>query len=96
MSRNLEIRPQAEDDIDDAFRHYHGISIRLGSDFIEELDGVFSRILDKPAIYQSVHRDLHRALLKRLPCADFYTFTDQMVHVFAVFHQARDPQRWQR
>jgi plasmid stabilization system protein ParE len=96
MNRAIEIRPQAEADIEEAFRHYHDYSTDLGSGFIDDLDAVLSRIRENPAHYQSVHRDLHRVLLKRFPYAVFYSFTDQVVTVFAVLHQASDPQRWKR
>ncbi len=74
MSRTLDIRPEAEADIEEGFRHYHDFSATLGSDFIDELDAVLSYIRENPAHYQSVHRDLRRALLKRFPFAVFYTF----------------------
>ena len=96
MTRALDVRPQAEADIADAYDYYHGYSTDLASDFIDELDGVLARVRDNPAHFQPVHRDLHRALLRRFPYAVFYSFTDQVVVVFAVLHQASDPERWQR
>jgi plasmid stabilization system protein ParE len=96
MSRTLEIRPEAEEDIDDAFQQYRDISTRLASAFIDDLDTVLSRVSSHPTIYQSVHGDLHRALLKRFPYAVFYTFTEYQVSVYGVFHQASDPARWER
>ena len=96
MNRYLEIRPEAEADITDAFHHYRVVSSALGSAFLAELDTVFVRIREKPAIYQAVHHDLRRALMKRFPYAVFYTFSEQVVTVFAVLHQANDPDRWKR
>ena len=96
MSREFEIRPEAEADITDAFHHYDDVSANLGIALIAELDSVLARIRETPALYQAVHRDLHRVLLKRFPYAVFYTFTERAVIVFAVLHQASDPDRWKR
>ena len=62
MKYNLIIRPEAEIDIQEAFDWYETHQKSLGQDFIEELDGVFQRIEERPLIFQKIYGKLRRAL----------------------------------
>lgn len=96
MIRTLEIRSEAEVDIEEAFHRYQVVSNELGTGFLNDLNAALEKVQHNPMHYQVVHLDLHRALLTRFPYAVFYSFSEHAVLVYGVFHQASDPKRWQR
>ena len=96
MNRILEIRDEADADIEEAFHRYQFVSNELATRFLDDLESALEKVRRNPAHYQAVHRDLHRVLLTSFPFAVFYSFSEHTTVVYAVIHQASDPKRWQR
>jgi plasmid stabilization system protein ParE len=88
------VRPAAAADIEDAFLWYEAQRPRLGDDFRVELQAAFERVAGDPALYQVVHRNTRRALLRRFPYGVFYRVYPEVIVVVAVMHGRRDPRRW--
>ena len=95
MSRRLIIRPEAEDEIAEAFDWYESRVRGLGADFLLSVDAIMNAILRNPQHYPRVHRIVGRALMRRFPYEVFFVEDDERVVVMSVFHAKRNPKRWQ-
>jgi plasmid stabilization system protein ParE len=89
------IRPAAAADIEGAFHWYEGQRIGLGIEFRSELKATIDRLATNPVLYQVIHRDTRRALLRRFPYGVFYRVYAEAIIVVAVMHGRRAPKRWQ-
>lgn len=96
MSRRLELTPEAESDLAEAFDYYEGQLAGLGPEFLATVEQQFEWLAQNPMQYQVSHRDVRRAVLRRFPYAVFYLFENEAVIVLAVEHQARDPDHWKQ
>lgn len=88
------IRPAAAADIEEAFHWYEGQRTGLGIEFRAELKSTIDRLATNPQLYQVIHRDTHRALLRRFPYGVFYRVYPEVIVVVAVMHGRRAPRRW--
>ena len=87
------VTPEAEADLSNAYSWYERRVDGLGLDFIEEFEALLQRIGERPDLYQVVHRDIRRALLRRFPYAAFYVQEPGAAVIIAVLHQAQHPRR---
>lgn len=94
MKRSLIVRPEAEQDLAEAFEWYENQVQGLGVDFLYAVDSVFETIASNPHLYRKIYRELRRALMRRFPYGVFYLDSETTVTVIAVFHGRRDPRRW--
>lgn len=91
MTARLIVQPEAEADLDEAFRWYEARHERLGHEFLEEASHTFARIAEQPLRYALIHRKARRALLRRFPYVVLYVARGEQVFVLAVLHQRRNP-----
>ena len=94
MSRRLIIRPEAESELLTAFDWYEEQSPGLGSELLQELDKLFSRIIETPLQFQKVYRETRMALTRRFPYEVFFVDDGTRVVVVSVFQANRNPQSW--
>jgi plasmid stabilization system protein ParE len=96
MNYSLTIRPEAEQDLAEAFRWYEDRRAGLGVDFFREVDAVLAAISDHPKSVQVIYQNVRRALTQRFPYGIFFVLEKTQITVIAVFHAKRDPNSWQR
>lgn len=96
MSLLVVFRPEAEDDVADAFAWYEEQSRGLGSHFLLCVEAALSQIKRHPDASPVVHRQIRRALLRRFPYGVFYLLEDTRILVLAVFHAKRSPALWKK
>ena len=94
MTYRVVIQPEAEADLDEAYRWYENQRSGLGGEFIECVEAVFERICETPELHAVVHKAVRQALVKRFPYVVCYVFEGDRVDVVAVFHGHRDPTAW--
>lgn len=96
MNHNLIIQPEAEYDIEDAFKWYESQNSGLGSEFIRAVDVCLSGIGRNPLAYQVIHEQVRKALIRRFPYIILYIFNEDTdtVFVLACFHAKRNPKQW--
>src|SRR5579871_2462789 len=94
MASELVLAREAELDIAEAYVWYEGRRAGLGEEFLSSLEACLEGIRRWPQTYPLVHETWRRALTRRFPYAVFYEWTSEIVVVYAVFHSARDPQKW--
>ena len=92
--KTVLVRPAAAADIEEAFFWYESQRPGLGDEFREELRAVLDRVSERPELYQVLHRDTRRALLKRFPYGLFYRVYPEAIVVVAVMDARRSPRRW--
>ncbi len=90
----LNIRKEAEQDIDQAFGWYWVNASHVANRFLDALDAVFALIVERPELFPIVYRDLHRATVRRFPFSVYYRVSDTDVTVVAVLHQHRADEIW--
>ena len=71
MSYTIQIRPDAETDIEEAALWYEEQQQGLGSRYLNEVAAAVQRIAAIPTLYPVVHRNLRRSLLRKFPFATF-------------------------
>lgn len=93
----VRLRSIAEADAAEAIRWYAEQKPDLGSRFFELLSIMLRNIERSPTLYPVVDGEMRRALFpKPFPYMVLYRIESDMVSVYAVLHQARDPARWKR
>ncbi|HSS51908.1 MAG TPA: type II toxin-antitoxin system RelE/ParE family toxin [Thermoanaerobaculia bacterium] len=93
----LRLRSVAEADAAEAIRWYAEQKPDLASRFFEALSSTLRSIEQNPNLYPVVDGKTRRALFpKPFPYMVLYRIEGNMISVFAVLHQARDPARWKR
>jgi toxin ParE1/3/4 len=92
--KRILVRPAAAADIEEAFLWYERQRSGLGDEFRQELKVLLDRLSERPELYQVLHRETRRALLKRFPYGLFYRVYPEAIVVVAVMHARRSPRRW--
>jgi plasmid stabilization system protein ParE len=91
LTYEVIVRPQAEQDLDDAQRWYDEQRAGLGTEFRETVDHLFTRLGENPLIYPVVYRRAHRAVLRRFPYLVYFVVSGGSVIVLACLHASRNP-----
>ena len=94
MTYALVLQPEAEADLNEAYRWYESQRPGLGLEFLMSVEDVFERICRRPELHAKVYRAVRQTLVKRFPYVVCYIFDDDCVDVVAVFHGHRNPTAW--
>jgi plasmid stabilization system protein ParE len=87
--------PHARQELNDAANHYDSIDLKLGDDFLEEIDDCISRILIFPLAWAKVrHGSVRRCRTHRFPYSLIYDLEENQVFILAVMHESREPNYW--
>jgi plasmid stabilization system protein ParE len=95
MAGKLIIAPEAEQDISEAFAWYESRRIGLGEEFLSCIDACIQAICRMPEMYAVIYENYRRGLVRRFPYSVFHECANDTVTVYCVFHNSRDPQKWQ-
>ena len=95
MTRLIQLRPEAEAELEEVYRWYEQQREELGADFLLCVEEALEKIRRTPEMYPTVHKHIRRALIRRFPYGIFYLVEEQKIVVLAVFHGRRDPKQWQ-
>ena len=90
----LLVRPEAEEDLSEAFEWYEDEREGLGYEFLSRVGQQFQLVFDSPLAYPAVYREVRRSLLTQFPFAIFYLLDSEQVTILCVSHQAREPEHW--
>ena len=78
-------------DIAEAQVWYETQQTGRGAAFHSEISQVIDRLAASPLIYQVVHRDIRRAIVRRFPYLVWYRVAAETVVVLACTYAGRDP-----
>jgi plasmid stabilization system protein ParE len=95
VSLPVLVRPEAQRDLQEGREWYEQRRSGLGDEFLEAVDGIFSRIAESPELYPAEYRGVRRVGLSRFPYVVYYRTTGSAVEVLAVLHGSRNPRTWQ-
>lgn len=95
-TKTIIIRPEAEADINDAYKWYELQRKGLGENFLLCIEEALARVSRKPSIYSLVHKDVRRILIHRFPFGIFFIEAEDKVLVIAVLHARRNPKAWKK
>jgi plasmid stabilization system protein ParE len=96
MNTELNLAPEVEKDLDDAYYWYNERRIGLGEEFLTCVDACLQAILRNPESHPIIYGNCRRGLVRRFPYAVFYEHTGNMIIVYAIFHTSQNPQKWRR
>ena len=95
MPGELEVRPEAQDDIEAAAVWYEAQREGLGERFVSEVDALMDRIQHHPLQFPLIEPAVRRGLLHSFPYAVYFVAESEGGGVvLAVLHQHRDPKTW--
>ena len=94
MTHTLILRPEAEEDLRDAYRWYDEHVPGLGLRFLASVEQTLGRIEHSPQLYAEVHEGVRRALISTFPYGVYYINEDGRSIVIAVVHSSRHPRVW--
>lgn len=92
MVYELIIRPEAEQDLAEAFAWYEDKRQGLGHDFLLQINAGFRLLERTPLVFAEQYKGIRRHLIKRFPYKAFYRVDDRRVIILAVLYGGRDPQ----
>jgi toxin ParE1/3/4 len=93
----VRLRSVAEADAAEAIRWYAEQKPGLDARFLEALSVTLKNVERNPKLYPAVDGEMRRALFpKPFPYLVLYRIESEVISVYAVLHQARDPARWKR
>jgi plasmid stabilization system protein ParE len=87
----LIIRPEAEDDLKEAYSWYEDKRTGLGRDFLLQVDAGLNFIARNPTIYTIEYKETRKHLIKRFPYKIIYLVEKDQIKVLAVIHGSRRP-----
>ncbi len=94
MAFRLNFSERALREIGEAQEWYEFQNPGLGEEFIAAMELQLKRLEQAPLLYAEIIPRVRRALLPRFPYGLFYVVRGDLVHVLAVLHDARSPNRW--
>jgi len=92
----VDVRPQAEDEIDRAAAWYERENSGLGTSFTHAVLSALSSIAEQPSACTRVGKGARRFVMQRFPYVIIYREERDAVVVYACIHSHRDPRHWQR
>ena len=90
------ITPEAEDDIQQAYRWYESKRIGLGNDFELCVESAINTIERYPEIGECAYKSVRRYRLTRFPYGLYYVVQENQMYLVAVFHYKRSPHMLQQ
>lgn len=91
MKYKVIIRPEAENDLKEAFSWYEDKRLGLGYDFLLQVDAALRFIERNPEIHSSEYKETRKHLIKRFPYKIIYLVEKEKIIVLAVIHGKRSP-----
>jgi len=91
MTYTLRFFPEVEDDAMSGYAWYETKSAGLGDEFLRMFYACAGDITGNPLLYQKVHGEFRRCLLRRFPYAIYFIIKKDEIIVTGLFHCARDP-----
>jgi toxin ParE1/3/4 len=94
VSYGVQIRPEAEEDLKEAYSYFEQCKSGLGADLILCIEDSLSKISRNLDQDPKIHKTLHRALVRRFLYGVFYKIHGDIVIVFAIMHCPIKPNKW--
>ncbi|MBI4822998.1 MAG: type II toxin-antitoxin system RelE/ParE family toxin [Nitrospirae bacterium] len=91
MKYKVIVRPEAEDDLKEAFFWYENKRTGLGHDFLLQVDAGINFINRNPEIHPIEYKGTRKHVIKRFPYKIIYLIEEEKIIILAVIHGKRNP-----
>lgn len=91
MKYKIIIRPEAEDDLKEAFVWHEGKRKGLGYNFLLQIDAALRFIEENPTIHPIVFKGTRKHLIRRFPYKAIYLVEKENIVVLAVIMANETP-----
>jgi len=91
MKYKVIVRPEAEDDLKEAFSWYEDNRTGLGHDFLMHVDAGINFIKRNPDVHPIEYKGTKKHLIKRFPYKVIYLVEEEKIVILAVIHGKRNP-----
>jgi plasmid stabilization system protein ParE len=91
MKFKIIIRPEAENDLKEAYSWYEGKRNGLGDEFLLNIEAGLNFIGRNPFIHAEEYKESRKHLIKRFPYKIIYFTLDESIIILAVIHGKRKP-----
>jgi toxin ParE1/3/4 len=91
---SIEIRPEAEAEIREAFAWYEEKRRGLGHQFLVSLASVLERVRRHARSFPADDSGLHKAIIRRFPYIIYFELEEDRACILAVYHGHRRPRTW--
>ena len=96
MAHSLKLRKRAVADIGEAYEWYEQQKPDLGEEFLLSVEDALQNIENAPELYEEKYPAIRKCNLRRFPYSIYYRIFKKGIAVLAVYHQSRNPSRWQK
>jgi toxin ParE1/3/4 len=96
MNLPVIIRPEAEEDLTQAYLWYNEKRPGLGDEFLLKVEAALDLISENPDSNPIIYNGIRRKLIGRFPYAVFYVKNRKSISVLAVTHLKRHPKNYHR
>jgi plasmid stabilization system protein ParE len=79
MKYALRIRPNAEEDLRQAYAWYEEQRVGLGDDFLLCYEAALDAIIENPTRFPIIQHKIRRTLIRRFPYAIYYVFDPKTI-----------------
>ena len=94
MTYPLILRPEAEEDLLDAYRWYDERVSDLGLRFLESVERTLTQVENNPQAFAEVHEGVRRALIRAFPYGVYFSLEGERIVILAIVHSSRHPRAW--
>jgi len=91
MKYAIVIRPEAEDDLKNAYAWYEDKRKGLGHEFLLQVDAGFNFLLKNPTISKIEYKETRQHIIRRFPYKIIYLVENEKIIILAVLHLKRSP-----
>lgn len=91
MSYVSKFRPELVDDVAEAFHWYEERAEGLGQDLVRKYYAAIAAAERNPELFQEVHSDFRRVLLRRFPYALYFRLEGDVIIFVLLFPCVRNP-----
>ena len=95
MNLPIRLRPEALEELSEAWQWYETKREGLGDEFRACIDAAMAEIARSPLTCGRVRGEVKQKIARRFPYAVIFLVEADHVEVLAVFHSSRNPRRWQ-
>jgi plasmid stabilization system protein ParE len=92
--RRIEYRPEAREDIREAYQWYEAKRTGLGEEFLLCVEASLERICRSPKLFEVQEQEVRRALIHRFPYGIYYEMREKNLLVYGILHLKRAPSNW--
>ncbi|HKI46407.1 MAG TPA: type II toxin-antitoxin system RelE/ParE family toxin [Balneolales bacterium] len=96
MTKTFIITPQAQKDFESGYGWYEEQYRGLGREFARCVDTKIAELRRNPEHFQIIYKSqVRRALVFRFPYAVYFVDKPDVLSIFAIQRQSRNPELWQ-